>query len=335
MELIYYLFILIIALIFSIKKELIQNKNIFFIFWISLYILLSIIIRINLSEKSGDIYSYSLAMEDGKFLITPSNFYYLKEPIVWYGQRILYAIVQSSKLVFFISDLLIGIVLFSALKIFKLPQYIYFSILLFFPFITGMQNIYRQFYSSIFFLYTLANIWEGKAIFKIYGSFLLSFLSHNIAAIFLPIIFIKSKRFAGKINFLLAFIIGSGGLFFASYTRTATSTDSGGEFGIAYIFLIISFSILILIVDKGIIKNSRRNDHKLIITLASISIISLFTLGDSGSERISIFCLLIIYPLLAKIIEEKVHQKIVPRIAFTIMGFAPALIFASTRIRII
>ena len=179
MELIYYLFILIIALIFSIKKELIQNKNIFFILWISLYILLSIIIRINLSEKSGDIYSYSLAMEDGKFLITPSNFYYLKEPIVWYGQRILYAIVQSSKLVFFISDLLIGIVLFSALKIFKLPQYIYFSILLFFPFITGMQNIYRQFYSSIFFLYTLANIWEGKAIFKIYGSFLLSFLSHN------------------------------------------------------------------------------------------------------------------------------------------------------------
>ena len=56
---------------------------------------------------------------------------------------ILKVILNNQNLVFIISDLIMGLILFESLKIFKSPQYIYFSILIFFPFVIGMQNIYR------------------------------------------------------------------------------------------------------------------------------------------------------------------------------------------------
>lgn len=330
MELLYYIIVFQIGLIFSIKKSLIRNQFLFFLLWFSIYIFLSVVVRQNFN---GDISNYALAMQNPNYRIHPSEFYYLKEPVVWFSQRFLYSIFKNESFVFVITDAIIGSILFKSLKILKSAQYIYFAILLFFPFIIGMQNIYRQWVSMILLLYTFANIWEEGKSKKTYFSFFIACISHNSAAVFLPILFIKSKKFIGNLNLIITIFVSLAILYLGAPSKAPMA--SGGEFSWLYILTIISTSIFILFLDRGIISIKRRKNHKLIIALAFLSILSLAILGSTGSERISISCLLIVFPMISLIIEERINQKIIPRIILMTIGFLPMLIFASQKIVIL
>lgn len=327
MELSFYFIILLIGIFFSLNQFLIKKERYFFLIWFSIFFSLSLIVRENLL---GDIGTYARAMDNPEYKIHASEIYYLKEPIVWFGQRFLYSIFQNPKLVFISTDISMGLILYFTLRNLKVPQYIYFAILIFFPFITGMQNIYRQWVSNIFFLYSFSLTWDSKINPKAFFSYILSILSHNVSSIFFPIFFIQKKRIYDNIFWIFTLFMSILGLYIGADINTPI--ESGADLSMAYIFLIFSFCLFLIILDNNIIKKLKFKEYKLIISLFAISIFSFIFIGSVATERISMFSLLIIYPTLSKIIEERIKQKFFLRISYMILGMVPIIIFPSTRI---
>ena len=148
MELIVYLYLILNTVVFAFIKNTHNYNNIFFVYWLACYVLLTSVIRLNFQMDIG-VYAKSMTYE-------VINFYYYREPIIWFSQRLLYQLTGSTYLTFIITDLILGYLLFLALKNFRLPRYSFFSILVFFPVILGMQNVYRQWAAAVFLLYAIS-----------------------------------------------------------------------------------------------------------------------------------------------------------------------------------
>lgn len=318
MELLVYASVTFAALVFSLNGYLIKNAKAFFAIWYTVYIWLVLTVR---NEFDVDINTYADAM-----LSTSLSFYYIKEPVIWLGQRYLYQYTQDTFSVFVIYDAIVGIILYHALRNFKAPQYAFFSILIFFPFILGMQNIYRQWVASIIFLCCFSYVWNQRHPFLTYVLFVVSVLAHNSAAIFLPLLLVRKRRPANKIFWILSFAVSFFGIYLGAETKSDTST--GANLSAAYLGLLLFIVCAIVLLDKGVFRKDRLIEYKTLISLFSLALFATYILRGSGSERVSMFCLLVAYPILVNLFEVRFRQKFPVRAAYTALGFAPMFMFS-------
>ena len=313
MELFYYLLVVLFGILFSLKKSLIKNSTVFFVVWFLVYFALVIIVR---NKFDVDINTYANLMSSSSLSI-----YYLKEPVVWLGQRYVFGLTQDAFTVFVIYDVILGVLLYKALINFNVPQYVFFSILVFFPFVLGMQNVYRQWVASILFLYSFSFIWNERVYFKAYSFFALSFLAHNVAAVFLPLLLVRKRKAFGKLFWLLSFVVPFIGIYLGAATKS--SSDTGFDLSAAYLILLFFFICLVLLLDKGVFRIIRNFEYRLLLSLFVLSTSATLLLSSTGGERVSMFSLMIAYPILANLFEERFRQKVLIRMSFTVMGFAP------------
>ena len=318
MELACYLAITSLSVLFSAKRYILSNSTVFFLTWSATYISLILIIR---SEFDSDIATYAAAMTGSTM-----SLYYLKEPVIWVGQRYIFSFVQDPYLVFVITDLLTGAILFQALKNFKLPQYAFFSFLIFFPTILGMQNIYRQWVATVLLLYsfsliTIDNNSKGK-----YLAFTLSVLSHNAAAIFVPILFINEERAKGRLLWYTTCIIAVYGIKLGAEHKSSANT--GSDLTFVYLTLIMFFIFLIPVLDHGTVRKLRKFEYKLLSLLLILSSCSILFLSSAGAERVSMMCLMIAYPILVLLFENRFKQNQLPRSVYSLLGFLPMFFFS-------
>lgn len=321
MELFFYIFIFLLSLIFSLSSKVIKQDKIFFSFWSITYISLVLIVR---SEFDEDIVLYARVMTYENY-----SLYHFKEPVIWLGHKILFRIYDDPFVVFLLTDTVIGILLFRSFKNLNLPQYLYFSILIFFPFIMGMQNAYRQWVSSILFLYSFSLIWNYNFKAKSFLFFGLSILTHNVAALMLPIYFLKNNV-RERILWFLALIISFLGVYFGANIKSSHNT--GADLRFLYLALMLFILLAIPIVDRGIIKRVRKHQYKLIVTLIAISLFGLLQLSSASSERLSMFCLMILYPIIAMLIEDRFKVTFPIRMLFTFLGFCPIFLFSISKL---
>ena len=317
MELFGYLGIMSLSIILSFKRDVISSSRAFFVFWITAYTSLILVVR---NTFDSDINTYAAAMSDSSLSI-----YYLKEPVVWLGQRYLFSWLQNPFFVFVISDLLAGLLLFRAFKNFNLPQYAFFSVLIFFPFTLGMQNIYRQWIATIILLYCFSLAWNNTKSINKYIAFTLSVMSHNVAAIFVPLVFIRNKHVLGNLMWYGSFLIGLAGIKFGAGSKSSVNT--GSDLTLVYLFLITFFIMLVPLLDRGVIRKLRRLEYKLLCLLFILSSYSIIFLSSAGAERVSMFCLMIAYPILVLLFEDRFKQKLLMRTVFSVLGFIPMLLF--------
>jgi len=321
MELIFYLTIAMLSVVFSIRHAFILNPCIFFYFWFVIYLLLSILVR---QHFDVDINTYAASMHHTEFL-----FYYLREPVVWFGQRWLFIIIQNELIVFVIFDIVIGLFLYRAFKNFKLPQYAFFSFLIFFPFVLGMQNIYRQWVASILFIYSFSLFFCCSSGLKKYIIFIMSILAHNVTAIFIPLLYAFNNSAIRNIFYFILLIISFVALYLGVDSKSAAETGSNLE--VAYLLLLPSLVIFIFILDGLMLKKPRLLYYKIYITLFSLSFFSTFFLSSTGVERLSMFGLMIAYPLLVILIDRMFVQKLFARALFSILGFVPLFFFETSQ----
>jgi hypothetical protein len=321
MELIYYLGLAVLSIFFSLRRDVISSKRFFFIFWIIAYSLLVLVVR---STFDGDINTYASSMSHSSLSI-----YYLKEPVVWLGQRYLFSWLQDPFYVFLSTDLFVGLLLFRALKNFNLPQYAFFSILIFFPFVLGMQNVYRQWVANIIFLYSFSLVWNQRGSVKRYAAFMLSVMTHNVAAIFVPLLFIRKRKVIGKLIWYGAFLVAILGIKLGADTKS--SADTGSDLTLVYLFVITFFIFLIPLLDRGVIRKFRSLEYKLLGSLFLLSSGSIMFLSSAGSERVSMFCLMVAYPILVLLFEDRFKQKFLIRTLFSLLGFIPMLLFGVSK----
>ena len=328
MELFIYILVTFFGVLFSLKESLVKDPKLFFFIWFIVYFSLVFIVR---NEFDSDINNYASAMnysfEEG-FPVALS-LHYIREPVIWLGQRYIYGLIENAFIVFIIYDFFLGIFLFKALKNFNLPKYSFFAVLTFFPFVLGMQNVYRQWVASIIFLYSFSFLWNEQKTFKAYTFFLLSLFSHNIGAAFAPILFIRNRKFFGKLAWILSFFVSLIVIYLGSEFKSPAST--GKDLSFAYLFLLFFLLFTIYILDKGVFRKKRIFEYKLLLTLLIVSFFSMLLLSSAYVERISMFGLIIAYPILINLIEERFKQKEIVRITFTILGFLPMFLFPVTQ----
>lgn len=320
MELIFYILINTLALFMCTKRVVIASTKLMLLIWASNYLAMVFIVR---AQFDYDIDTYARSMEYSSL-----SLYYIREPVIWLGQRLLFNITDSSYLTFILTDIAAGVILYRALKIFRLPQYSYFSFLTFFPFIMGFQNIYRQWFASIIVIYLIALIvhYEHKTLKK-YIIFAIAILTHNASAIFLPFLFLKSKTPLSKIFLVFALIVAILGVKYGLDTKSSRNT--GGNLGFAYLLLFIMIAFLLILVDFFKIKFDARW-HYIFITISLIlSTTGIIFGGSSAAERISIYLLMSMYPLLIMKIEERFKSPQIVRMMMTILGFFPIFVFGT------
>lgn len=317
MELLLYLWVLILS-IYSTFFGIEKGESKFRVYWSALMICSSLIIRNNFQS---DIIVYAREMKAFSL-----NFYLLREPILWYGQKLIYQILKSDYLTFVLIDFIFIQIIFEALKNLKSPKFIYYSIFLSFPFILGFQNIYRQWAAQCLLLYilSLSKTSTRSSYKKLFLLFVAS-LIHNVSFIFLPLILAQGKSKSVTFRSLLFLLLITILLIQVRDTKTQASTGYSLELLYGLFFTILSLAPLLF--DRLRIKVEKFKFYQKMIFLTLIGLIGLAFLSSTASERIFIFILFLAYPFLILEIEKNFLQKPFIRIVYIFIFFIPILLF--------
>ncbi|QZN91420.1 EpsG family protein [Idiomarina abyssalis] len=318
MELVLYFFLAFLSLLFSLKEKIIPSERVFGLLYFVVSLVMSVVIRFR--NFDVDIQTYADAMLSSSF-----SFYYLREPVVWIGQRYLYQILGSQEAVFILFDLIALGVLYKAFKNYRLPQYAFFSFLCFFPFILGIQNVYRQWYSVIFVLYAFSMSHENLS--ERYFSFLLAGLSHNVAGLFSAPFFLMSKRIWEKILGVVFVFLTPIAVLLSADTKSSAST--GQNLVLAYLFLIALISGVMVIASRLKVRQHEIKGYIILLFSIYSVVTTSLLLTSTGAERTAMFALMLLYPHLILSLEWHFKQSSILRAALSVLGFFPILLFGT------
>lgn len=314
-ELLGYVFVLAAALILAVSPREPTAR----LYWTaSLVVLAALSAAIRTHYFDSDIEAYATWMRQGD----PTS-YEMREPVIWFGLKALYyATLQNEVLTFWLMDLLVLSVVVSTFVRLRIPAYALLAFVIFFPFILGMQNIYRQWAGACFLM---AAFWMGeKQPARSLGLYIVAALTHNVAAIFLPLVLMRHLPrlrspilVASVIAIPIAIYIGAG---------TKSDLDTGASLGVAYAVLCATIFLFIALSHRFSMKVESAFDIYSSALISFTSVASAALLNNAPSERVSLFCLMLLYPALARSIE-KMPLKQGSRIVFTLAGFVPILLF--------
>ena len=327
MELISY----IILMCLSAFTLLTESKMMYKLIFIPSVMIFMFIVR---SEGfDTDIEDYARQMH-----ATGMDLYYLREFIFWFGSRFVYYVFQDEFLSFLFMDLIWIIVMImvgnrmSSFKSENLNNALLLVLMTSFPFVFGYENIYRQFYATVFALLSYSLIDK-----KYYISLFLlsiSFFMHNIVALLLPIFFIKKFykfNFPDRIQIstivTLVFVASLGFLI-----KLKSAEQTGLNLGMFYLLVFVLLLVVALLVF-------RKNIYILFEKAPSLFFIVLLMMGlvalnvDMVAERLGMmFICFITYDLYkySSEIESRGIRSLV-RLALMLLFSLPTLLFESSK----
>lgn len=318
MEIFYFLFLFIAGTIFLIKGG--QAKE-----WDPVLVILllgwSVVVRT--SGLDGDMNVY-----DQTLLAGPSyTFYYLREPLYWFGAWGLFSFLNYSVLVFIVFDMISFLILMRISHLWGLPRYFVILWVLFFPVVMGMQNVYRQFISIHFLLGVLYFIQVDRSK-KQYLLFVFSVLTHNAAALFMPLLYVfKNSKF--KFGFAACVVLSllPAGVLIKSSESTGTVS--------VFLYLLISFGILYFfsVSQRLRFSGGSKGFFYLQLYLLLLLMFSIVFMQDGQSKRVAMYSFVLLLPY-TTIFVERNFGKLIRFIYFVLVSF-PTLIFSSSRLMLL
>jgi len=318
-ELSFYLFLVAVGLILCLKS--IPNEKLYSLVTIIFFITYSAVIRFSGLDGDMTVYAASLKYD---FL----NSYYLREPIYWITSRYVYKILQSAELTFMFYDLISFIIILKVRVNLKLPQYFPYLLLVFFPIVMGMNNVYRQYLSYTLILYFLSLQFINAGNLKKYFFLLVAILTHNASAVFAPLAFIINDR--NRISYK-ALASGLGIFILLPYLLDSKSVSESGEVGagVYLIFLFILFLVYAASYKFRLTNINKKLLYMFVYMLLLLSM-SILLMGSAQSKRIGMYCLIISLVPLILSIESNYKQKALMRVILFIILTLPTLIFSSS-----
>lgn len=317
-ELAFYFLILIIGVYACVTQI---NDSLYNVASLSLFMCFSLIVRN--AGFDADIGNYAEYMKVKSFSI-----YYMKEALYWLGSRFIYEVSGSEYLVFVVYDFLFFTLLLFVRSILGLPKYFPYLVVLFFPSVMGMQNVFRQFIASGFLLLFFAQTIASKKVLLRILTFLLAGLSHNVAFLFLPVLFLKSGSRKLSLLFLASSISILALLPIAAGSKSNSVT---GEVP-AYMFVVL-FSLIILgylAIFNFKFKNKPPIFTQFLYFLFYCYVLIIegaVVLGAAQSKRLGMISLVLCLIPLVMSIEARFKQKILVRLLFLIVLTSPTVLF--------
>lgn len=318
-ELTFYLLLTFIGLLLCLRT--IKNNHIYNVLTVILFVIYSFITRFSGYDLDINVYANSLSYSS-------LNTYFLREPVFWITSRYVYKILKSTELTFMFYDFISFIVILKVRSNLKFPQYFPYLLLLFFPFIMGLNNVYRQYLSYCFILYFLSLQFTNSNQFKKWFYLIVSIFTHNASAVFTPLAFIinDEKRLSYK-----ALISSLGVIILLPFVLDSKSNMDTGEVaaGLYIVFLLIIF-IFYLASYKFKLSNTNKKFTYMFIYMSLLLTISTLLMGSGQSKRIGMYCLVISLIPLVSTIETKYKHKPLVRVITFIILILPTLVFSSS-----
>jgi len=299
------------ACLLSIDHKQRQGNGFFGLYLLAVFVS-SFIVRQNFSNDIG-VYSDWLATSFWQ------NYLYT-EPIAWAGLRFIYEIFQDVYITWIVADLLIGLVVYKTLTKLKCPKYVFFLVIASFPFVLGSQNVFRQHLAAVLFLYALTSHNSIRALLIT----AMSALSHNMAVLYAPLIFMTRTHIGGRLMSLgypLWLFIAPVALYIFRDFKSRAATGSNTE--ILYILFLLALLFLFTWI-KGF-RIPVKSDY---VGLAFFGLINglaaLLFLGSAQVERIFLFSVFVLLPFAALEFDNHLKPKVFGRIFLILIYGAPS-----------
>ena len=212
----------------------------------AVYVIYSIIIRS--APPTSDMVVYYEAAAS-----LPSwRFYYLREPVVWFGSAFLYGFTQHIAVTFVIIDIVAGLLVLWAMqkiddgdgRMFALAPTIFSSYI----FVLGQQNIFRQHIALVLVLCSLAL--RSKSVIASFAVFIGAFLTHNVTAV-LGGLWLDSGHRSGIRKGPLLSAAAVGMLVIAGPLIGKSATDTGIDTRHLYFAISAALAVLLLYANVG------------------------------------------------------------------------------------
>ncbi|HDU8427162.1 EpsG family protein [Acinetobacter baumannii] len=316
MTLFMYCFLCLIALGFTI----VQKKHFLnYVFVFSCLMGWSIVARFNSIQQDLTVYSEVMTY-DWEFF---KSFYVLREPVYWITSKILYDFFKEPIFVFIIWDAIIfSLLTYIAYKKDVKPYFILVFIL-FFPNIMGFLNVYRQYISTVFLFLSFLLVYENHIKSKFF--YLASFFSHNVGAIFLPLIFIRKKFF--QIKFILASITSIFAMILLSSSKS--EMDTGETSPLLFFAVVCAGMLIFLSLNKLILYRKNIDLYYINMYCIFVSLFSVLFLSNAPAKRICMIALTFLLYSIYWFIEENKKNLFFFRGALVLIALIPTFMFSS------
>ncbi|MDO3658221.1 EpsG family protein [Acinetobacter genomosp. 15BJ] len=304
-----YIFFLYVALgiIYCFKTT--DFKHSAFIFFILVFWSLGL----RTFNIGNDFLTYSSVLDlDWKYYL---DIYYLREPLYWFSSKFLYEyVVHDKTYVFFLLDVIFFTTFLLFIKKNKLPEYLVFLFILFFPSILGIQNVYRQFLATFFIIYAIFN--EDKSTLKSFIYLFVAFLLHGVAILFVPFIFLKQRKYLSTF-FSFIILIAVYSVFGGDKSNSDTGDVNPAIYLLAMFLIFLGYALInnFKIKYKG---NFFINSFFLGFILYSFSI---FLMGSGQSKRVGMIVLLLNLFSLIVYLEKEYRNSIQNKVLIRILVF--------------
>lgn len=326
MELISYIILIFLAVITILTESKLLYK------WIFIPATMIFLFIVRYEGFDIDLLVYAQQMH-AKSL----DLYYLREFIFWLGSRLVYSLFQNEMLAFLFMDLIwISVIVkagnrMSSFNKSNLNNGLLLVLITSFPFVFGFENIYRQFYATIFALFSYSII--GKNYSRAIFFFIVAFFIHNIVALLIPILLVKKfYKFNLSDRIQISILISS--LLVASLgilVSLKSSVVTGVEMGVFYLLIFLIMLVVALIVfKKNIYMLFEKVPSLLFSAILMIGFISLD--ADMIAERIGMmfisFLMFDLYKYSADIEGRGIRSLV--RLFLMLLFTLPTLFFESS-----
>lgn len=323
------LIIFIVLLVLGFITLSVESRNLLKYLYIPCLLIFIIVVRF--SGFDEDIITYAKEMHATSFHI-----YYVREFVFWFTLRFLYSLLQNELLVFIVLDLIWIFTLFRIQRNIivdgkRFEKGLIVVLFTCFPFLFGYENIYRQFFATIFLLYSYSVIESNHK--KGIGLFIFSFFIHNIVVLMLPIFIVKvffrfklHDRITSAIILCFLFVLS-----LSLLARLKSSHPTGLDMSFGYLFLFFATSTIALISFRDNIYNLFKNIPSLLCSF--ILLLGLVNLdADMISERLGMmFIVFLIFDVYKYSISIKgVINRRLLRVALLLALSIPVFLFDSS-----
>jgi len=311
----------------------ILTESRYFYRWVFIPSTIAFLYIVRFEGFDTDIADYARQMH-----ATGMDFYYLREFVFWFGSRCVYYIFQDDLISFIFMDIIWIIVMvrvgnrLSSYNKEKLNNALLLVLVTSFPFVFGYENIYRQFYATVFALLSYSLI--DKKYYSSLFILILSFFMHNIVALLLPLFFVKKFykfNFSDRIQISLIVSL----IFVASLSllvKLKSSEKTGLDMGMFYLLIFVILLITGLLVF-------RKNIYELFDKIPSLFFIVILMIGlvslniDMVAERIGMmFICFLTYDLYRYTSEiESRSLRSLTRLTIMLLFTLPTLFFESSK----
>ena len=311
----------------------ILTESRYFYRWVFIPSTIVFLYIVRLEGFDTDIADYARQMQ-----ATGMDLYYLREFIFWLGSRLIYFVIQDEFYSFLFMDLVWIIVMIrtgnrmSSNNKDNINHALLLVLVTSFPFVFGYENIYRQFYATVFALLSYSLI--DKKYYSSLFILTLSFFMHNIVALLLPLFLMKKFykfNFSDRIQISLIVSL----IFVASLSllvKLKSSEQTGLDMGMFYLLIFVILLIIGLLVF-------RKNIYELFDKIPSLFFIVVLMIGlvalnvDMVAERLGMMFICFLTYDLYKYSSEIENRSLrsLTRLTIMLLFTLPTLFFESSK----